>query len=100
VLSTESAQTIDHLAVLEVLTANFARALAVTPLDARPVSFRTWTLTDLAAHLGGVHQWAAEIVETGHRAERANRPELTMDPAAWYDQGRARLLGVLTDADP
>jgi uncharacterized protein (TIGR03083 family) len=100
VLSTESARTIDHLAALEMLTAQFARTLATTPLDARPVTFREWTLADLAAHLGEVHRWAAATVETGHRADRSNRPELTMDPVAWYEQCRARLLDVLAATDP
>jgi uncharacterized protein (TIGR03083 family) len=100
VLSTESAGGVDHLAELGAATARFAAALASTPLDGRPATFRKWDVTDLAAHLGEVHRWAAEIVETGHRATRSNRPELTVDPATWYDGGRSRLLDVLEATDP
>ena len=100
VLSTESAAGVDHLAELEAATAGFAAALASTPLDARPATFRKWDVTDLAAHLGEVHRWAAETVETGHRATRSNRPELTVDPATWYDGGRSKLLDVLGTTDP
>ena len=99
-LSTESAAGIDHLTALRAATEEFSRTLAVAPLDARPPTFRAWDVTDLAAHLGEVHRWAAETVETGHRADRSNRPELSVTPGAWYDAGRAELLEVLDRTDP
>ncbi len=100
VLSTESAAVVDHITALRAATAEFVRTLALTPLDARPPTFKSWTVTDLVAHLGAVHRWAADIVETGHRANRQNRPELSETPSVWYDGGRSRLLEVLTSTDP
>ena len=99
-LSTESAATVDHLAALRSATAEFSRTLAGASLDASPPTFHSWNVTDLAAHLGEVHRWAAETVETGHRASRDNSPELSVTPSAWYDEGRARLLEVLEQTDP
>ena len=99
-LSTESAATIDHLVALRSATGEFSRTLGIVPLDARPPTFRDWDVTDLAAHLGAVHRWAAHIVETGHRTDRDNRPELTDTPGVWYHGGRTRLLEVLAGTDP
>jgi uncharacterized protein (TIGR03083 family) len=99
-LSTESAEAVDHLAALEVASADFAATLDATPSDGRPATFGAWDVTDLAAHLGGVYRWAAEIVTTGHRAQRKNRPEIDVPPGTWYREGRTRLLEVLATTDP
>lgn len=89
---------------VEVVAEQGARVAAVArvgPLGGRVPHMRRWTLTDVVAHLGGVHRWAAEIVSTrawsgsGHRRGRA-RGNTLID---WFEVGLAQLVAVLAAAD-
>jgi uncharacterized protein (TIGR03083 family) len=88
----------EMLPLLRELTAAFAHDVATAPPQARPAALQRWTVTDLAAHLGGVHRWVAEIVRTGKRAGRTNVPVLSVPPAEWYAESRDLLLAALTES--
>jgi uncharacterized protein (TIGR03083 family) len=84
-----------------------ARAMATAALRDTSALVRScgdWTMTDLVAHLGRVHRWAAEIVRTG-ATERPASPEVWEggggpEVVAWFEEGAARLVDVLQAADP
>ncbi len=88
---------VDALAEQGARVAGVARA---GPPRSRVPHMRRWTLSDVVAHLGGVHRWAAGIVaervmDTGHRRGRATGEAL----AEWFDEGLAKLVAVLSAAD-
>jgi uncharacterized protein (TIGR03083 family) len=64
-----------------------------------------WTLRQLAAHVGRVHRWAAEIVST-RAAERiafdavpdGKFPAGPAEQAAWLNAGAARVIAAITAA--
>lgn len=98
--SAESATLIDHLTALTQVTAAFSDALDKASPERKPATFDAWTLGELAAHLGGVHRWAADIVDSGLWAARDNEPVISVPPAQWYDASRSRLLETLEATDP
>ncbi len=64
-----------------------------------------WDLTDLAAHLGGVHRWALDALDAGDPArppaERApSAPAGSEDLCAWFEEGAEAIRSALGDADP
>ena len=71
------------------------------PMDGRVPHLRRWKLTDVVAHLGGVHRWAAGIAAArawtgaGHRRGRAHGDALI----EWFEEGLAELVSVLATAD-
>jgi uncharacterized protein (TIGR03083 family) len=70
------------------------------PLDAPVAHLGSWQLTDVVAHLGGVHRWAAEILETGAIAGRHRPGEERGDALIeWFDEGVQHLAAVLAEAD-
>jgi uncharacterized protein (TIGR03083 family) len=98
--SRAAAGLVDHRAQVEALTGEFAATLAGADPAAALPSSRSWTVLDLAAHLGAVHRWAAEVVRTGRRGPRQNRPDLPGDHVEFYRAGRAELVGALAGTDP
>jgi uncharacterized protein (TIGR03083 family) len=84
-----------------------ARAFATAALrdtSALVPSCPEWTMTDLVAHLGMVHRWAAMIVRT-QPAEFVRRNEKWTggggpEVVAWFEEGAADLIRVLREADP
>ena len=90
---------VDALANLEVVTGAFLAALESTDPSASCADIR-WTAAQLAAHLGGVHRWAAGNAREGKRGERANVPELSVSPVEWYSTSRDVLLETLRELDP
>lgn len=81
-----------------------ALSRAAADLGARVPSCPDWSVADLVAHTGGVHRWVAEMVRT-HADARLPRESLAAPPTgpaalAWFDEGLAELLEVLTAADP
>jgi uncharacterized protein (TIGR03083 family) len=64
-----------------------------------------WSLRDLAAHVGRVHRWAAEIVRT-RAAQRipfdavpdSQYPAEPAEQAAWVMAGAERVVAAVTDA--
>ncbi len=92
---------LDHRSQVGALTGVFAETLARADLGAPLPSSRSWTVADLAAHLGEVHRWAAEIVRTGRRGRRVNRPQLDDDDhVEFYRSRRDDLLAALAETDP
>jgi uncharacterized protein (TIGR03083 family) len=87
------------LANLEVVTGAFLADLGATDPSASCADIR-WTAAQLAAHLGGVHRWAAGNAREGKRGERANVPEITVSPIEWYSTSRDVLLETLRELDP
>jgi len=71
--------------------------------DAHIGSCPEWDMTDLLAHVGGVHRWVDEMV-TAKASKYIPRhsPELEgfEDTLAWYEEGLAHLLATLAAADP
>lgn len=82
----------------------FARAVAVGPLDVAVAACPGWTVADLAAHLGTIHQWSAACIEHGRRPERDVSVDVgSGDPdeaAGAYRRALARLQDALDDLDP
>jgi uncharacterized protein (TIGR03083 family) len=89
---------------VDVVAEQGARVAAVARqarMDGPVPHMRKWKLSDVVAHLGGVHRWAAGIVAardwtgSGHRRGRASGDELI----SWFDDGLAQLVSVLGGAD-
>ena len=88
---------------VDVVAEQGARIASVArdgPLCARVPHMRRWTLTDVVAHLGGVHRWATGIVSAramsgGHRRGTATGPELI----DWFEDGLTKLVAALATAD-
>jgi uncharacterized protein (TIGR03083 family) len=57
-----------------------------------------WTVTDVVAHVGGVHRWAASIVRSGVRSDFPS-PDGT-DLLQWCAAGTTELVAALEAADP
>lgn len=70
------------------------------PLDATVPDCPGWTLLELVDHLGGVHQWATSVIETGSPERDTTGIGAGDDPARWYENQVGRLLDVLTATDP
>jgi uncharacterized protein (TIGR03083 family) len=77
--------------------------LIATDLSARVPSCPGWTLRDLVEHLGGVHRWAREAIESGAPPERSRAtdppadgpPEAPDALARWFGDGAIGLANVL-----
>lgn len=72
------------------------------PLDASVPHIPRWRLQDVIAHLGGVHRWAAEILESRTYTGRRHRAGQEQGDALieWFEEGATRLTAVLSGADP
>lgn len=64
-----------------------------------------WTLRQLAAHVGRVHRWAAEIVRTRsaagipfNQAPDGTFPDSAAERAAWLTAGADRVVAAIADA--
>lgn len=86
----------DWLSLLRTQTERFAEALERGNLDAPVAACPGWSLRDLADHLGGVHQWAANAVVAGtpvFEPEPADGDR--SDLVAWYRRHADHLVDVL-----
>lgn len=90
----------DYLPVLRDLTGAFARQVGTGDPAAKVPDCGSWTLADLATHLGNVHRWAATVVTTGepHSQDFATGPGA--DLASWYAESAGLLLDALEGATP
>lgn len=88
----------DYLPYLREEGARFTAALRIGPLDARVPTCPEWTVRELAAHLGGVHEWVCAIVTTGPEDRRNGAIE--GDPADWYEERLRRLIDTLVEVGP
>ena len=93
-----------YLAAINREAESLVRAATVAAAEARVPSCPDWTLADLLAHVGRVHRWAATTV--GVRAQERipfGAIEAAPEPdarTAWVRAGAARLVDVLSGADP
>ncbi|WP_435743340.1 maleylpyruvate isomerase family mycothiol-dependent enzyme [Nocardioides sp. SYSU DS0663] len=89
------------MTTLAASTRRLADLLAVLDADAvdRPVTACPgWTVRDLVAHVGHVHQWATHAVLAGDprvRAEGLPSAAPASEVAAWYRRHADRLVEVL-----
>jgi uncharacterized protein (TIGR03083 family) len=59
-----------------------------------------WTLADLGGHLGAVHGWARDAVETGAPHDEPTPPTDPRALAGWYADQAAALLDTLVTTPP
>jgi len=61
-----------------------------------------WTLSDLAAHMGGAFHWVEEMVrtQTAELSPVPKRPDEWEEISAWFEAGLTSLLETLGRADP
>ncbi len=79
-----------------------------TDLDAAVPACPGWDVRDLAVHLGGVHRWARECIETGAPPQRERSTDPLPDPppeeadglARWFGDGAIALANTIDAADP
>jgi uncharacterized protein (TIGR03083 family) len=87
----------DWLGLLREQTDAFADLVARGDLDAPVVHCPGWSLHDLADHLGGVHQWAANAVITSDPAfDPEPAPAERAALVDWYLGHAAHLVDVLS----
>jgi uncharacterized protein (TIGR03083 family) len=86
--------------------ADEGQALAAT-LDGDPAtpvpSCPGWSLTDLVAHVGSYHRWAADLLQDASpqpRAPYALRPDPHTPLTEWYRTSLELLLKAVDTADP
>jgi uncharacterized protein (TIGR03083 family) len=77
-----------------------ADILRSTDLEAAIPACPGWTLRDLGRHLGAVHRWALEAVQTGRSGEEPSGPSQREELVAWFELGAAALVDGLRGADP
>ena len=91
----------DYLGRIDRATEQFADLIATGDLTAALPTCPGWTFTDLIAHLGEIHQWAAHAIVAGNPdAETIPEPS---EPAAlvdWYRMAAGVLTDVLRTTDP
>jgi uncharacterized protein (TIGR03083 family) len=86
----------DWLALLRTHIGRFAAVVATADPDAPVTHCPGWSVRDLVAHLGDVHQWAAHAVTAGTPDLQPTPPAPDEpDLAAWYAERAAHLLDVL-----
>ena len=88
----------DHLAHLRTDVDAILRVLDRGSLDAPVTACPGWSVRELVEHLGAVHRWATEIVQTG--APQQEQPYADKDLTSWFAEGAEQLLGTLGAADP
>lgn len=91
----------DLLDVLADVQDAFAALLARADLDAPVPACGTWTVTELALHLGGVHRWAAGMARgvDGDDVE-PTEPRERATLLAFYLEQAARLRATLHELGP
>ncbi|MEY2849532.1 MAG: hypothetical protein RI885_2199, partial [Actinomycetota bacterium] len=98
----------DHLALLDQATGLFLRDLEARELetsgsqkstpDARLATI-DWSIAELAAHLGGVHRWAAGIAAGAEWTQREQSVQAPLPAFEWYRESRRILLATLRRVD-
>lgn len=91
-----------YVGIIGTEGARVSEVARLGPLDGRVPHMRKWRMSDVVAHLGGVHRWAAEIVTTrSHLSVKRRQGQEQGDALiAWFDEGVAHLTSVLAAADP
>ena len=89
------------LQLLRAETAQAATALRASDLAAPARGLGRWKVRDIGAHLGGVHRWAARIVDTRSQ----DGPSFTKSKLEgselcdWFDSGTKLLVDVFAAND-
>jgi len=78
----------------------FTELIAVSDLNSAVPSCPGWRLRDLAMHLGHVHRWARECIETDGPAERPEPPVSDSLLVEWFSEGASDLGALLRTSDP
>ena len=89
----------DAMRELAAVSEAFERELAEADPTA-PLADVDWTVSDLAAHLGEVHRWAARCIVEGVGPPRTSAPAPDGSPLDWYRHSRRVLLDTLDTVDP
>jgi uncharacterized protein (TIGR03083 family) len=74
-------------------------AVATGPLDAHVPGCPDWSLTDLAIHMGQVHRWATNILQTGKPGDLDTGPSSPDQAGAYLASGVAPLVRELRAAN-
>lgn len=92
-----------YAAFIRAEGARLLAAYETGPASARVPACPEWTLTDLVAHTGRVHRWAAEIVRTGEfpggGSDTVPGPDGS-ELGPWYAESVELLLDRLAATDP
>lgn len=90
---------------LDALRSDSAALAAAAQLgvDAKVPSCPEWTVADLVSHVGRIHRWVADMVQT-HASERPPRGEGSPLPAGdalvdWFEEVSSAVVDALTAAD-
>ena len=89
-----------YLSSIERDAAAFAIALQAGVLDLEIAACPGWTLEQLGRHLGGVHRWAAAILESRVSGQVPEGPADGDKLATWFIDGADELLAALRSSDP
>ncbi|MDT7550175.1 MAG: hypothetical protein QOE84_2569 [Actinomycetota bacterium] len=94
-----AAPDIDDLAQLRAEVDGVSAVLARAALSEPVAGCPGWTVRELVEHLGGVHRWATQIVQTG-APQQADEPSGIADLPGWFDEGATELIRTLVASDP
>ena len=89
-----------HVQFFQAEADAFARVLPTGDLDAAVPNCPGWTLTDLTAHLGGVHRWARGAILTGPGSDEYPIPTGRDAIVDWFTEGATALYETLATIDP
>ncbi|HVE27942.1 MAG TPA: maleylpyruvate isomerase family mycothiol-dependent enzyme [Sporichthya sp.] len=78
----------------------FGRVLESGDLDTPVPACPGWTLTDLTAHLGGIHRWARGAILTGPGSDTYPIPAGRAAIVDWFAEGAGALHETLSASDP
>jgi len=73
-------------------------ALRKGPLDAPVPTCPEWTVRELAAHLGGVHEWVCRLITDGPNERQHGT--IAGEVSDWYAERVDQLLRLLRGTDP
>jgi uncharacterized protein (TIGR03083 family) len=88
----------EYLAHLRRDTDDLVAALREGPLDAQVPACPDWTVRELAAHVGGVHEYVCTVIATG--PGRRQHGTIGGDVADWYAVRADNMLRLLHHLDP
>jgi uncharacterized protein (TIGR03083 family) len=90
----------DFLDRLDAATVQFTELVASGDLEAAVPSCPGWSLADLTAHLGEVHQWATHAIVAGNPNSQPIPAPSGRALAQWYQAAAVGLTGTLRKVDP
>src|SRR5215472_1683177 len=96
----------EYFAEIEASAARLAEIVSTRDPDLPVPTCPDWTLSQLAAHVGRVHRWAAEIVTTRatesipfESVPDSKYPATAADQVTWINAGAARVVDAIVAAD-